>query len=245
MLKLERVYKSRDINIRLRKRDRFLNRIFWQAFFIALGIHLFGLIFFKIQTLLTHSATRLSPIIAHADLDLTKDNFHVQVMPDQVPRNYPLAPPRSSPRMPKMALPPLIRQTEYVQENTMLNKDPFRELQKEFMAMPSSELPLKTYPSLDISLLGALSSRSWNYRNPIKMAEGLIPSFDEPLLAMFSIQLDENSGEIFWKELVQSTGVEKLDQFAEKILENVKISHDDALFASNGLIEIRFINRIE
>ena len=110
MLKLEKVSKTLDINITLRKRERFFNRTFLQALGIALGLHIMAIVLFPIaMSTFRGSLAVLPPVSVAAELPSESSVTTVREEEEISPRY--LRPPRSialaRPSWPAPELPPL------------------------------------------------------------------------------------------------------------------------------------------
>lgn len=242
MLKLERIYKSREINIRLRKKERFLNRIFWQAFLIALAIHLVGFVIFKVQVFLSSSAGRIAPVMAQADLE--KEIFNLQLSDEHVPRNYPLEPPKSRPELPSQNRLSVDKPVPFAQEDHF-NHDAFlTELEAEFFPPLDVALNVEYYPAFEVILMGMLAERNMSHKK-LEFPDAVPFPFEEGLSSVYSIRVNEENGEIFWIELSRSSGIKELDKMGEKILKGIRMTHDPSLFVTAGEVQINFSNKIK
>lgn len=232
MLKLERVYKSRDVNITLREQDRFLTKSLLKALGIAAAIHLFGLLLFQVNLFkIIGSQTQLPSV----PVDFAFPSFEQGNVQSQVAKEELYLPIREPNKL-KMNLPELHEPAPFSLPSAV-----------EFTIPPFHFKDTDLYPADIFGESSELSPRlsSITVSGPLTenkiIDDGLkglaIEENPEPFRLFYDVQVDNRSGQIFWfesKDRIES----RRQRIAEKILKNIRFAPNLNSFVTKGGIEI-------
>ncbi|MFI5343980.1 MAG: hypothetical protein ACHQUC_07150 [Chlamydiales bacterium] len=243
MLKLEKSGRSSQITVRLREQDPFLNSFLAKAFLIALFIHVALFLIFHIQPFFLESHFLYPPVQVQSE---GLNSSSLALLDDESVDDLHAIPPP-----PLAALFDLLPLTMDPHLTTPWNdaelwKQPFAALENRLMAYQAPELSIPlTYSPIRVFISGDLAERPLlNLETAIGLSQRLKyePRMDEkqpfraglpePLFASYRVQLDEESGMIFWYESQRSTGNPKMDAVAEELLYNFKFQTGSSRFGS-------------
>lgn len=105
MLQLEKISKTREVNISLRNKTPLLNSTFLQALAIAIAFHLVGAFVFQIKPFFVSKVDMIfPPVIVNTDLSIFDRTAVAQVKKDERGKNFPLEPQYSQIEFPEMPL---------------------------------------------------------------------------------------------------------------------------------------------
>lgn len=221
MLKLEKS-KDRDIAIRLKEQDRFFTKMLWKALGLALAFHLSAILFFHIQPFKLTSSFIFPPINVQS---LPMWDSHATLESEQ--QIEPLDDLSTAPQI-GIEFPHV---PEMLQEST--NK--FTVLSEgsipSFSVLERSALPIQISSSIDtfynpisIYISGNIAQRPLiNKIDSIFTKEKWMKQGDLHYYAIkYLVQLDPESGEIFWYDRKKSSGLNELDRWSEEKLLTLK-----------------------
>ncbi|MBA3603287.1 MAG: hypothetical protein H0W50_06535 [Parachlamydiaceae bacterium] len=239
MLKLEKIAKTRELNILLRARQTFLSVTFLCALGYALLIHFGALLIFKIAPFqVNYQQSLFPPVRVATELPIQRGVYSTnQHLEEQEPiPTYLIAPLPTDPSIPKARMIPIVSKESIAQEIDFIT--PFfpqeEILEKEILALKNDA---KIYELLDFHVSGALVellelSTLTNKRPQIKTAK------NETYRVHFQVQVDQTNGEIFWWEIKESPEGEKLQNYAIEALKSLKFAPKKAPDIVSGEIEI-------
>ncbi len=231
MLKLERIAKTLNLSITLRKREPFFNRTMLQALALGLGLHLAAFCLFPIAvSKFNGSLLILPPISVATDLPhFSEGSVHAQIEQEEFsPRS--LQPPKGL----SFGLPASIASAaiSYPEEEVTVFYSTEREVE---LRHPLNEL-LDPSPKYDNSLIVHVSGPLSRYERaisvPTVIPEGLYR-------VVFHVAMENRSGKIFWYERKESSDDEKVNRLAEEILGAMHFEKSDH-FVTDGEVEIIF-----
>lgn len=250
MLKLE-IARDRNIRISVRDKGPPISGSFLIALAIALGLHLFALVLFRIAPFFITSDRVLQPTAIEADLTQMFDeseNGVIAYASEEKSQRHSLRPPVSSPYIPSMPVIKVDRKMEYPK-----NKDVFRNtflsIEEESMDLISlnGPGPEKVQP-IRIHVSGELAGRTLiDDARTVDLAkvfsDGKLGGKGAPdhYVAVYQVQV-ERSGRIFWHLAKKSMESPKLNRIAEQMLQQMRFQ-DEAYSVnavSTGDIEIVF-----
>lgn len=236
MLKLEKISKTRELNVLLRARPTLLTAPFLMALAYALFVHLAAFFLFKIAPLnLGFQYALFSPV--NVAVELPVHNGVYVALQDQEPvPEYLIAPEPKIPELPNADELPLVKNSEYIKLQS-----PLSHLFMEFEN--SVSLETKTVPPepVTVHLSGSIAEMSLL---PIRIDASALAariktvSMDEPFRALFRVLVDQSRGEIFWWELIESDPSQAYHAEALDIFKNLKFSPVEELGILSGKVEI-------
>lgn len=246
MLKLKRISREQQIHVFIRDPERQFSHTFLMALGIAVGIHLTALLVFHVIPFrLSFDGPLLPPVHVESDLAAPMEVLDSGVLAntdrDLAPLRYYLEPKKSMPSLPKPPQSSLVRQVEYIKESSIAT-NPFLGLESDLL-QPDFEVFDKTAVNLqpfDLFLTGTISGAKL-------IDDGLRDKFlpninqlEKQYRATYAVQVESQTGHIFWFEPKQTTAIEVLDKLAEKILLDMKFIKDKKAFVLSGEVEILF-----
>lgn len=222
MLKLEKVSKTLEVSITLRKKETVFNSTFLKALALALGLHLLAAILFQVSPfILRGSQIVLPPTIVDADLS---DGFVIAHADSEenLPRHI------KEPPGAKLPLPEMDLKSPNLEMDQNLYKNPFLSLE--------SNLDLFEIPKMGQNLIisGPLAE------NPLLEEPSFNFNAKMAYRAHFAVNLDAKSGTLFWFESLQTDPDPFLELQAEKILRNLRFAPVTESLIVSGEIEITF-----
>lgn len=245
MLKLEKIGKKWEINIALRRRDTFFSAPLLKAFGIALVLHVLAGVLFQVSPFrITGSQTLFPPVFVEAQLASDAENAVVALLEaEEISPRY-----VKEPRLSTLAMPVLPMSTTLECRPVPLSapivcpldcvaKD--RDLSPlDLLSMQRKKVPTKP---IEIIFSGDLADRKI-------LASGL-PSSQEsiasaPIRLVYSVQVDDRSGTVFWYDLHGINENSALVAAAEKILKEVRFQMLKDSFVTVGEVEIHFNEKV-
>lgn len=237
MLKLERVDNSRKISIRMRHKERFLNRIFLTALAAAAALHLLPLTLFTITPFrLGYVQRDLLPATVRADTGsndaLVNTSAHEA---DPSTKYLGLIPLPDSP----LTKP---RHTLIVKPEIPSTKDLLEDVSDDIPTLSSTHLPA-TYPRLSINVSGPLAEENILLDDKLKAAmvprsvelDGLIQH-----KVVYNVRYEGEHGTLFWFDPLQLSSNKKINALAERLLTSLRFQNDRKNILLPGEIEMIF-----
>lgn len=238
MLKLEKSAKADEITIVLRQRDRFFNAALVKAFSIALGLHLLAALLFEVQVFkIIGSQTIFPPMMVDADLaNGLEGNIFIDINETDL-QPLTVKEPHGSPFV---FVDPPAKKDSYalnLMENTGTSSTTlFASIEKPDFVPDDVKWGCCRSGSQKIYLhvAGPLAGRpmEWN------LTTGA--NYRVPYLAVYAVQVDDQSGTIFWYEPKHKVVNAALDRIAENILREIRFNTVNGSFVTPGEIEIHF-----
>lgn len=219
MLRLERRNRQ-EVSVVFGPSRGFWSRSLLMAFLIALCLHLVGFVLFRLHELVHKGDRILSPTEVEIDLSSA---VTTSVALAQANTHFLFEPTFSSPELPES-----------------LN------LSQRLWELDSNHLaPLEKSARSDyahqLHLFGDIADLSLIHE-PIQTRFKKLPPGE--YWNVFAVQVDHQSGKIFWEMRQDTNGVFAFDIEAEKLLHELQFKADPTRFVSSGYIEIRaFIPR--
>lgn len=248
MLKLKRSRKNNEIHIQIRQPLRLFDRYFLLALVAAFAIHLFAAFLFhvrlfsfgEIETVLpatkayahfVKGSAQESDAIVSTQINLEgRLTLAHLIPPESMPTLYPLEPSLSMPSI------------EYseTQEN-----NPFSAIEKdvEDSYFANLEIPVVT-PPVKVMITGALAEI------PMQDFKDEISHLFAPLQfsaqnlhqerIVYSVQMDTNTGQIFWFEPLESSLNSEQTTLTENLLKSIFFQSNPDHFVQSGQVEFIF-----
>jgi len=236
MLRLEKGRRSDPVAIRLRQKDRLFTRTFTVALAIAVTFHLSLFVLFKIQPFNMGSSYRFPPVSVESALPNTS-HIALEINKNQDDEDVWLLL-RDNPVMPKQDA-ELFRDKE--SRDALALPSSFIALEERYIGVPSTATAESTR-RLQLFVSGPLSARELLSRVP----ESIIPTNGKKLTSLearYQVQIDPETGSLFWYDKSVSTGQMEIDVQLEKILSTLRFSTEPLLEHLTG--EIHFIMMVD
>lgn len=237
MLKLEKLRRSDPVAIRLREKEKLFTRAFTIALAIALAFHLSLFVVFKIQPFNSGSSFLFPPVQVESALP-NSSHTTLQVYNHQDKEDFELFL-QDHPVFPKQQEDLFRVQLEHSRPLTIPAS--FRVLEERFIPIRSSPMMGKTQ-QFQFFISGPLAGRQ------------LISKADLPSLpingkklsqaeAFYQVQIDPETGTLFWYEIIQATGRKEIDALFEQFLKTLRFSAEPLLEHLKG--EVHFIMMVD
>jgi len=228
MLKLEKIAKTMEISISLRRREGFFNKRLLQALAIALFLHVSAGVLFQVRPFkVIGSQMIFPPIVVDADIQLTPVIAELD-KEDTLPRL--IREPKSSlPLFPKPGLE--IAGTKSAIEP---RGDDFYLFEQdiypiEWMVRQKAKNPIEVTLSGPLAERKLLDDGTDHFKSIFKSGK-----------AVFAVQVDDKTGSIFWYQSKQSQNSIELEQQAERIVRAIRFQEEGDSFVTTGEVEIQF-----
>ena len=236
MLRLEKTSKD-EIHIRVRDREPVVKNTFLKALGIAFAFHGFALLLFHVTPFkISLCDFALPPVEVAVDLKNILDGMVTADPQGELSQTrFSIEPPPSIPAMPELLNAPLMRKLEYIRATSALS-NPFTEVEKDiyqpdFAAARQSALPpVSLIITGGIAGMGLLHDGIEYWQVPKK--EGRI---------VYSVQVQQETGQIFWFEPKEMVVDPELHLEAQKILSELKFKPRRKGVIADGEIEIHFV----
>lgn len=241
MLKLERVSKSGEINVRLRTCERFFNPVFCLSLGLAVFLHLLAIIVFHISPFKIESQWIFPSVKVNSELGLQPDSdtfilAHMEENKLLTPAfQYP---PRSTSELPiytENSLFTRLKPDESEGFAQLINTFDLRMLPLTHL---SPKLPV-TCDSFTITISGRLAET--------ELLEQMLPTkiqLQSPSIkkvrVRYNVRVDEKNGRIFWVRRIESSKRNDFDQQSEMILNSLYFKNDPKNIETEGEVEITF-----
>jgi hypothetical protein len=243
MLKLKRDERDRHIQVLIRDQGNFLTRSFVVAFSLALGIHLLAVTLFHIAPFKLRFEETLPPIQVESVLTIAQDERMVVATLDRdlVPLGFYLEPGQSIPALPKPPPSSSFPHLDYMREDS-IQSNPFAGLENDLLL--SSFFTIERSPSphvpIELSMNGALAEKELVDNGMSEQILESVKSIEGQFRSIFSVQVKDDIGRIFWIEPKQLAGLDVLDKLAEQILLEMKFRPTAETFVTAGEVEVTF-----
>lgn len=248
MLKLEKIAKTRDLNIILRDQPTFFSKTFLLALAYALLLHLAALLLFHIPSFVIPDANLISPpvyVMSELPDNLMIKDLSLSLSAPEIPA-YLIAPQPQMPALLPAAWQPAainvsgMRQGAYeVHDNPYLaiENELLVPLSEELLAGPAAQSPLSIYVS------GPLAASVWHSSISFEAALHTLskhPSLQNgtPYRFIYDVLVDRSKGTIFWWEVHHADNNKILQELAVTILQQMEFEGDQTQFVASGRIEI-------
>ena len=218
MLKLEKCSDS-NIRIRIRKQESFFEPPLLKALGIALLLHMGALTLFHVTPFSFYSTFTFPPVHVQSDVSIkgvSAQVYRPSMQDDMLPPPLTFIPPLDwisfSSESP---LAPL----------TSFDPQDFQTLEQQIW--PKWQEPLLTKleePRIQLTISGDLANIPLARRDSLLNQMQPLSSHDSAAYVTYQAQLDERTGEIFWYERIESSGVKAIDQCTENILLNLRFT---------------------
>lgn len=228
VLRVEKSKKDHQINVCLRERESYFSKLFLKAFALALAIHLGGYLLFRIQPFKADSNYIFPPIQVISQAKLESSSVIVEHAPEE-DVSFPIALFKPAPQY--IPEPPDIFSINPSEENN------FASFERE---IPSVSIPIEmSYTPLQIYVSGQLSKR--------KLLEGPYDLLRKPERTTkreaqtyhiaYQVQINPDSGLIFWYDKMLSSPVKEIDKQIEKVLLDLRFEANSSLEGVKGQID--------
>ncbi len=248
MLKLEKSKKNSEIHVRMRRPTRIFDRYFLFALSTAVAIHLLGAVLFNVKLFTLGETGPILPAskvftqfikssISENDAIVTTSiNLEGRLTSAQ------LAPIPSSPSL--KPLPP-VQLTHSYHSIEKLQTHPFLEIEKiaEENHFSHLEIPILA-PSIKIAVAGPLAEIPLQdfddeFKNLFQLAS-FSPQNLRQQRIVYAVQVDANTGLIYWFQSDDNVLDKSQVAVAEKLLKNMQFQTNSQDFVQNGYVEITF-----
>lgn len=232
MLKVEKIARSAEISIALRKKESLFSPTFLKALFWAIAFHASAVIFFHVAPFTLDSGRVYPP--ASVESDLFDGGAIATIEQQGPPKRYLLAPKESRPEIHSYPSFTMMQYLENIQESGP-EVDPFVRLEQSLWTEKLFKPQEKSlFKPIEIQTSGSLAERSFKFKEEI-------PRVVEPFKAIYSVQVENKTGHIFWYEpKILSHGKKPL---VEAVLRSIQFEPDLKGFITSGDIEITFNQR--
>jgi hypothetical protein len=254
MLKLEK-NSNQEITFKIRDKEKIFNRTFMNAFFLAMGLHLFAIIIFQVKPFgLANSDLILPTISVETDKVLNKNQIATaETRIAEIFSRGILEPALSQISLPDIPKNTFISHIEFIHKNNSL-LHPFIELEQEYHKpwLGKIEFPIISQPLL-IKASGRLANRKfssplveeWNdlYKEELFPKNSL-----KKYRVIFLVEIEDKTGEVFWFTAKETSENNLVNKIAEKFIHEIIFEKKDSSFISSGEIEFFFHlpeNRLE
>lgn len=256
MLKLEKVAKSRELNVILRDKPTLFTRSFLMAFGYALFCHFFALFIFQISPFkISYQPSLIPPVLVASDFNPSDPNHYVTAFFDQenhIPE-YLIPPQFKTNRLPDIA-----KKIIYVENAKIIH---YRSFEQPFSLENNIEIqPLvnhfttvkKTAP-FSVSASGGISDSALivdkeNIDAVLKRFATYNPSLHSniPYHVVFSVMVNQENGEIFWWKTISGKTDGSILWLAISLLQNLSFERGLSHSFANGNIELTInLSRVE
>lgn len=241
MLKLEKVYKTGEINITLREHDRFLTKNLLIALGIAVALHLTGVLLFHVNLFkIVGSQTQLPTIPLDIEIPSFEEGGGALSAVDQEDLLYLLMKEPKGMALSFPSVPEIVPYSLSLEGNVADQTRPVVFSQEDIY--PIDIFSTREGPSIPTSIIvsGPLSEIEF-YGDGVKSLS--IPETKMAGRVFYEVQVENRTGLIFWHEYKE--GNHLLKSTAEEILKKLKFSPNEDGFVTRGNIEIVFSGRID
>lgn len=228
MLKLEKVAKTNELSVLVRVKPTLLTTPFLLALSYALFVHTAAFFIFQISPFRIGYQQSLFPPVRvatevpfHDGVYATNEHFEEEepIAP------YLIAPSPFKPQLPTAQAIPIIRNTEYIKQKNPLS-NPFLSLEKLLeIDIDRSELASSSvYIPLSVQLSGSLADLSFEFGTLDKIFEMHREQPYRTYHFLFSAQLDQKNGELFWWDLKVGENDTQAENYALDILRGLRFT---------------------
>lgn len=239
MLKLEKISKSLEIGITLRQRETFFTRNLLQALAIAVALHLIAVLCFHVNLFrILGSQSVFPPILVDADIGLQDET---QVIA-HIDRSEVLSHGIKEPKRSALQLPSLPKgeffKPNFLQGPTPTSADLFSILNHDIYPLDFMiSTKNNTLLPVQVHISGPLAEK----RVIEEGTQSLLLSMpNSSHRVVYSVQIDDKMGTIFWYELKSKQTAMPIEAEARKILQAIRFQSSEDSFVTAGEIEINF-----
>lgn len=238
MLRLEKALKTHEINVLLRPKEPFFNRVFCLALLWAVGIHLLGLLIFNIAPFkVNYSDSIFPPVAVASDLGAGGDGHALAFLDEQirVPQHLllPLAVDLSTPPIP--ATPP-VKLLEY-QPSAPSSSQPF--LSSELRCLSHGELPIEpaACPPVKIQISGPLARYGSGVQPAVDLPASLAFLQGRDYTFSFDVRVDGRTGRPIWVH-PKGQAPAQIILWGEEVVKRMRFEGTGSEVAVVGTVEI-------
>jgi hypothetical protein len=237
MLRLEKT-QHLGLTVSLRAQQGFFEPRLLKALAIALILHCGALFFFHVIPFSINTTFIFPPVEVHSENPLEGVSTFVasyleeneEFLPPPVPLMTGLD--GFFTQHPSILHPPLI-----------LDPFAFQSLEEKLWPKWHDSLSLKLEePRIRLVISGDLATLSLVATDPLLNQTQPISSTSFPIYVTYQVQLDEKTGELFWYERLDSSGLTTIDQLTEKILLNLRFSTVESNESLKGTLNFVVLN---
>ena len=208
MLKLEKIAKTRDLNVTLRQRPVFFNGTLAMALGLAIFIHTVPFLIFHIAPFkMGYDGPIFPPVHVAADFSQESPGNLISLeYPGHEPvPGYLIAPLPSSPGLPEISKSSPVKQMEWIKQQSLLY-NPFLEIEedKRMGDLALSPPEHKDYGTVKVHISGSLAGRPIAVRNTYEEELAQLSFYAFPIKTavphrcIYEVQVEDRTGEIFW-----------------------------------------------
>lgn len=219
---------DKDCSLVMQRRDRLFTPLFIRAFFIALALHLFGLMSLKVEKEKLPTSLWVFPYInIEVDLHDLESNMHESPLILKIASNRDPTPPRSQPMMPKFHHRPYITA---MTPPTLLKVPPSLETTAPAFSFPREEM-LDYILERKLTLTGSLAGRKFRLTSAVSLSP------IEEGYTLYEITVDEKLGKVISHKKIEG---DLDDPAIGEILEKLQLVPHKEKVVSHGFLEIEY-----
>jgi hypothetical protein len=238
MLKLEKTSQHSGLTVRLREQQGFFEPRLLKALAIALVLHCGALFFFHVIPFAISTTFIFPPVEVHSDHPLEGvTTFATSYLED----NEELLPPPVSIMTGLDWF--LIQQPSILEPSPTLDPLALQSLEEKLWPKWQDPLFLKLEePSIRLVISGELAHLPLIATDPLLNQMQPLSSTSSPAYVTYQVQLDEKTGELFWYDRLESSGLATIDHLTEKILLNLRFSNPESNERLQGTLNFVVLN---
>ena len=234
MLKVE---KDRQASLCFYARERLFTKTFIQAFGLALGFHLFGILLFHIKPIqLAESSWVFPPALVDADLQNEgNESTSAFARSEQEKLRGISFPKPSQPTFPQISVQ---NRSEKMEESIQMpSSSLFSQIER--IEEPIELLPLYKHLRLQIKTSGLLADFEFQ-EDKVKLVTEKLKQLKLPgsFLLKYNVQLDNQTGRIFWIAADHDALDPLLESLGYELVKNLQFTPKQTGFATTGTIEL-------
>lgn len=232
MLKLEKSSQLQGVTVRLREREHFFEPRLLKALALALFLHLGGLLLIHVTPFSFTSSFVFPPVKVNSERSVRGISAIATSHSDLLEEDLP--PPAIS------LIPPLeiaYKPQESSLPPSLAPLDPLSFHSLEERLWPTWESPLTLpleEPRIRMKISGDLADHRLLAADPLLKEMQPISKKSNPAYVSYNVQIDEVTGEPFWVERIEASGIKSVDQLTEKMLFNLRFVPDPSLLTVTG-----------
>lgn len=235
MLKLEKLSKSQDVQITIWQREKFFNKRLCQSLALALALHASFILFFQVTPfVILGSQTLIAPALVESSMDISEETVVVAgPVQEELFRSSLKEPKSSNSELPEVAVSKVF---VHVPEDSVYKAPPSR-----FLKSSPNDLeflfntPSKKVNSFTISVRGKLADREMK-----TVSFPTLTNNFKNYRTHFAVQVDDQTGEIFWVEPKHKEEVKEVEIVALELLKQLRFEKLENSFVTAGEVEIEF-----
>lgn len=238
LIRLEKVLPGGDIAIKLSATSP-IDSTFWLALGIAFTLHISIFWIFHIQPFYTEPVFIFTPIHMQAQLPIGDTALLADSSPKTEKELIP------SIELPYLEMISLKQRKEEDQILALMALDSFRAIEQPEVRRMASPWPYLTlYSPLKIQVSGSLSQRPLVKQGELAALSKISyprKENSQNFQVKYAIQIEEETGKIFWTQIIQSSGKEPLDLLIAKTLLTLQFEKTNLKRYENLKGEIEFV----